>query len=309
MLFQNLCVYRLMKGWSITTELLTEQLSHRPFTACGDADATSCGWVSPRPNGPLVHSVNGQLLIAMKSELKKVPASAVKTEANARAARILEQEGRQVGRKEMRDIKEAAALALIPRAFPAPKTTLAWIDPENGWLVIDASTGSRAEELLELLRRSVSPLPSISLWKTVMSPSAAMTLWVSGSEAPPDFTVDQDLELCSAEKAIVKYVSHNLDSEDVRKHIVEGKVATKLGLTWRDRISFVFTDTLLFKHLSFLDILKEENQNDADNEEERFDLDFTLMSGELARLLAAVHGALGGDLPLDGSQDAAASQP
>ena len=66
-------------------------------------------------------------------------------------------------------------------------------------------------------------------------------------------------------------------------------------MTWNDRISFILDEKLRIKRLSFLDILKEENDGLADNEAERLDLDFTLMTGELARLFDDLLAALGGE--------------
>ena len=74
-------------------------------------------------------------------------------------------------------------------------------------------------------------------------------------------------------------------------------MVTRLGMTWGDKISFVLDDKLQIKRLSFLDILKESSEGQAENEDERFDLDFALMSGELARLLDDLVEALGGELP------------
>jgi recombination associated protein RdgC len=66
-------------------------------------------------------------------------------------------------------------------------------------------------------------------------------------------------------------------------------------MTWNDRISFQFGESGAIKRVAFLDVLKEENETDATNEDERFDLDFTLMSGELARLFADLVDAIGGE--------------
>ena len=43
-----------------------------------------------------------------------------------------------------------------------------------------------------------------------------------------------------------------------------------------------------------MDILKE-NSEQGDNADEQFDIDFTLMTGEVAKLLADVVEALGGE--------------
>jgi recombination associated protein RdgC len=67
-------------------------------------------------------------------------------------------------------------------------------------------------------------------------------------------------------------------------------------MTWADRVSFVLTEALAVKRVAPLDVLKDENDASTRNEDERFDADFALMSGELNRLLAALVEALGGEL-------------
>jgi recombination associated protein RdgC len=52
---------------------------------------------------------------------------------------------------------------------------------------------------------------------------------------------------------------------------------------------------LQIKRLDFLDIIKEESTALADSADEMFDLDFTLMSGELNRMLTDLTEALGGE--------------
>ena len=65
-------------------------------------------------------------------------------------------------------------------------------------------------------------------------------------------------------------------------------------MSWAERISFVLTEKLQIKRLGFLDIIREQADS-VDNADEQFDLDFTLMSGEAARLLDDLLLALGGE--------------
>jgi recombination associated protein RdgC len=302
MWFKNLQIYRLPKNWASNTNKLEEQLSHLTLQSCSASDAQSIGWVAPCESGTLVHAVNNQWLLALGAEQKLLPASVVKQFANDKAKAIEESEGRKVGRKEMRELREQMTLELLPRAFIRQRRTFGWIDPVNGWLVVDAAAPAKAEEFLEHLRKSVDGLPA-KLVKVEQSPSAAMTGWVAGGEAPSHFTIDQDLELRSAEKATVRYAKHPLEGEEIRQHIAAGKVVTRLAMTWGDRISFVLNENLQIKRLAFLDILKEQADSQAENTDERFDLDFVLMTGEVARLLDDMLEALGGEL----SQEQAAA--
>jgi len=298
MWFRNLQLYRLPKNWSSDLSQLEEDLSTLTLQPCSASDLQSVGWVSPRAGGALLHAVNRQWLLALGAEQKLLPASVVKQFANDRAKTIEETEGRRIGRKEMRDLRESMTAELLPRAFVRRRTTFGWIDPINGWLVIDAASPVKAEEFLEHLRKSVAGLPA-KLLQVTQSPSAAMTGWMADGEAPSPFTLDQDLELRSAEKATVRYVKHTLEGEEIRQHIADGKVVTRLALTWGDRISFLLNENLQIKRLSFLDILKEQADGQAENEDERFDIDFTLMTGEVARLLDDLLKALGGELVKD----------
>jgi recombination associated protein RdgC len=81
----------------------------------------------------------------------------------------------------------------------------------------------------------------------------------------------------------------------VRRHIAAGKQCTRLAMTWSDRVSFVLTESLAVKRVAPLDVLKENADSTMQNDDERFDGDFALMTGELAKLIADLVQALGGE--------------
>jgi recombination associated protein RdgC len=216
--------------------------------------------------------------------------------AKDRIVEFEQQQGYSPSRKQAREIKERVAEELLPRAFARRRTTYVWIDPAHGWLAIDAASAAKADEVLEMLNKCITDLP-LSPLRTERSPAAAMTEWLTTSEAPSGFSIDRDCELRSPveENATVRYVRHPLDAEEISKHITAGKQPTRLALTWDDRVSLVLTDRLEIKRLAFLDILKEEAEASAETADEQFDADFALMTGELARLLPAIVAALGGE--------------
>ena len=296
MWFKNIQLYRLPKNWEKELVELEDQLSKLTLQPCNASDAQSIGWIPSREGGALVHSVNGQWLLALGAEQKLLPTSVVRQFANDRAKEIEEAQGRRVGRKEMRELREAMTLELLPRAFVRRRTTYGWIDPVHGWLAVDASSPAKAEEFLECLHKVVEGLPLRPV-KVMQSTIAAMTGWVAEGDIPGAFTIDQDLELRSTENATVRYAKHALDGDEIRHHISNGKQVTRLAMTWNDRVSFVLNDALQIKRLGFLDILQEEADGLAENEDERLDLDFTLMSGELAKLFDDLMEVLGGEMP------------
>lgn len=292
MFFKNIIFYRMEAASNL--EAFFGALAALPLNPCGTTDLQSIGWVSPCGDGSFVRSVNGKHLIALGVEQKILPASVVKQFADDKAKEIEESQGRKVGRKELRELRESATIELLPRAFVRRRTTFGYLDQANGFIVINASTPAKAEEFLGYLRKTIEAIPA-SLVKVNKTPSQAMTAWVSTGDAPAGFTIDQDLRLQSPEKAQVTYSKHTLEGDDIRHQIEEGKVATKLALTWGEKISFVLTESLSLKRVYFLDILKEQNEQQAENKEELFDLDFALMAGEMAILLSDLLAALGGE--------------
>lgn len=297
MWFKNLQVYRLPAPAAITAAQLEKDLAAHAFQPCSSLEMQSQGWASPRENGELVYTINKQILLLLGTEKKLLPTSVINQVAKAKAAEIEEQQGFKPGRKQMKELKEQVADELLPRAFSIRRNTWVWIDPVNGWLVVDAASPAKADEVLKLLFKSVDKLPLEAL-HVAQSPVAAMTDWLVADQAPSGFTVDQDTELraTTESKATVRYVRHTLEADDVRRHIEAGKQCTRLAMTWSDRISFVLTESLTIKRITPLDVIKEESDTSAQNEEERFDADITLMTGELSKMLVDLVQALGGEM-------------
>jgi recombination associated protein RdgC len=128
-----------------------------------------------------------------------------------------------------------------------------------------------------------------------MSPQAAMSSWLLEQEPPACLTVDRECELKAADesKAVVRYVRHALDTEEVKQHIAAGKLPTRLALTWDSRVSFVLTEALQLKKLTFLDSVFEGTSSEKD---EGFDADVAIATGELRKLLPDLLEALGGEV-------------
>lgn len=296
MWFRNARIYRLSPSFSMSAAQIAEHLNRYAFRPGNSSEMQSIGWLPPRENGGLVHAIGDQFLIALRAEVKLLPASVINQAAKARAAEAEEQQGYKPGRRQMKEIKEQITDELLPKAFSVYRDTRAWIDAKNRWLVIDAAASARADELLGLLAKSIDPFPVESLYVT-QSPAAAMTQWLAEDEAPPNLSIDQDTELrASGESgAAVRFVKHSIDPDDVRRHIGSGKQCTRLALTWADRVSFVLTESLDLKRLAPLDVIKENSDAMSQNDAEQFDSDFTLMAGEMAKLLADLVDALGGE--------------
>ncbi len=297
MFFKNAQVYRLAKDWGMTAEGLEEQLAKKAFHPCGSQDMESRGWVSPNKTESLVAAVGGQWLVALGFESRILPGAVVKQEAEERAQLIAEQQGFKPGKKQMKEIKEAVLQELLPRAFTKRSTMYAWIDPVGGWLVVDASSLSRAEDVVETLRHTLESFP-LTLLRTERSPVSAMADWLAAGEAPEGFTLDSDFSLksVSEDKAEASFKRHGLESAHVKDHLEAGKLPTRLAMTFDDRVSFVLTDKGEVKRIDLLDVAKESLEGKDEDAEALFQAEFALMAGELSRLFESLVDALGGEL-------------
>jgi recombination associated protein RdgC len=306
MWLKNLTLYRLPENWPVRSGTLEKKLAAQPLAPCPALQMESRGWTPPRPEGEFVHQQANHWLIALGVEQKLLPGSVVKQAAEERAGKLAKKQAHPVGRKQMRDLREQVLTELMPRALARRRITHGWIDRDHSLLAVDAAADPRAELFVETLRRAEDGSQVLRI-ETNRSPASAMAEWLSKGDAPGKFSIDQDLELRAPDssKATVRYSRHALEGRDIRDHLAAGKAPVRLGLTWNDRISFVLTDTLQVKRIAFLDILKREdgdyegsNPEDGDSkigEEEKFEIDFSLMTGELSLMLIDLVKALGGE--------------
>ena len=288
-------VYRLPADWSASLEQVEQGLEKGRFVECGATQMKSLGWVAPRgvQHGVLAESVGGQWLLKLMMESKLVPAAVVKRALEQRVGKIAQETGRKPGKKETRDIKDELLLELLPKAFTKQDTVLVWIDPARQLLVTNAGSQGKADVVMTAL---VEVLPGFAptLLQTEASASASMSQWLASGEPPAAFSIDRECELKAADesRATVRYARHQLDIDEVRSHIGAGKLPTKLALSWNGRVSFMLTDAMQLKRISFLDVVFE---GVAENDD-AFDADAAIATGELSRLIPDLVDALGGEL-------------
>jgi recombination associated protein RdgC len=297
MWFKNLAIYRLPADWSLSAAALEEQLGRHPLQPCSPLQMMSRGWVVPATTERLLHTVNGQHLLALGVEQKLLPASIIREETAKRAKELAQSQGFPAGKRQLRDLKMRVTEELRSRALSKRRTTRAWIDPGNGWFVVDAASPGRAEEVIETLRDTLGSFAVLAL-DTVRTPHTSMAAWLTHGAAPGRFTLEEELELQAPNeaKSTVRYTRHPLDIREIRAHLSAGKYPTRLGLTWSERIAFLLTDKLQVKRLQFLELQKEDSGDGQEvDPAEQLDIDFTVMTGELAKLLADLVDVLGGE--------------
>jgi len=296
MWFKQLSFYRLTPESLHANEKLAAALEKNPFQHCGGLDWFSQGWVAAASHleSPVFSARDCQLL-SLKREDKVLPAGVIRDFVELKVQEIEEKELRKIGRKEKLALKEQITDDLLPRAFVRTHRTTAYLDCRRGWMMVDSGTASKAEALLSKLREALPPFPA-ALPRTKLAPHTAMTDWLAAGEAPYGFELDADCELKDGSEngAVIRCTRMDLTAEEIRQHIATGKLVTRIGLIWQEKIRFQLTDALQLKRIQFLDVLQEEASQAGDDRESLFEATFTLMSEELGELVDALIEALGG---------------
>lgn len=289
MWFKNLAVYRFSEPFTLAAEDLEQKLQQHPFHPCGSHDEFSFGWTSPlgRASDALVHANNGFMMVCAKKEEKVVPASVINEMLQDKISEIEEREARKLPQKERSRVKDELIFELLPRAFSFSRKTYAYIDTQGGWMVVDAASAKKAEDLLSELRKALGSLPVVPMTAT-SKPADVMTQWLVSNTSPKDFVVEDECELRSPEEegAIIRCKRHDLALPEIKNHLDSGKQVIKLALSWAERLSFVLDESLSVKRLKFLDLIQDQVADiEAVDEVEQFDADFSIMTAELAQFL------------------------
>jgi recombination associated protein RdgC len=298
-MFKNAFVYRIEHWSPPTLRDMEDRLSGARFVECGASQPESAGWVAPRgnPNAPLAESIGGQVVFKLCTETKAVPGGVVKTQVNTELDKIEKDTGRRPKGKRAKEVKEAVVHALLPRAFPKRSDTLVWLDHEAQLVWVGAGSAKKADAVVTRLIELLGGGLKLALLQTQLAPATAMATWLADKEAPPGFTTDRECELKQpdSEKASVRYARHTLDIDEVGEHIKQGKLPTRLAMTWNSRVSFILTESLTLKKIELLDVVLENAPQKAGKDDDGgFDADVALSTGELRLMIPDLINALGG---------------
>lgn len=299
MWFKNLAIFRFTEPFALTAAEFEEKLQLRPFHPCSAQQDSSSGWTPPlgRHSQQLVHSADGFMMFCMQKEEKVLPTAVVNELMLERTQEIEDREARKLAKKERATIKDDIIFELLPKAFAFSRKTFAYIDSKHGWLIVDAASAKKAEDLLALLRKCLESLPVI-IPTTREKPSTIMTEWLFTGETPSDIVIEDECELHAPgeEGGIVRCKRHDLGLPEIKNHLDNGKLVIKLALTWADRLAFVIDEHLAVKRLRFLDLIQEQVQDtDTSDSAQLFDAEFSIMTLELAAFLPRLLELFGGE--------------
>ena len=288
MWFRNLTLFRFSAAVVKSLKSLEEDLSEKRLRPCGPIELATRGFISPygRAEETLLHRVGKCALLTMGSEDKLLPSSVINEELAVRLQKIAEKTGNRIGARERKHMKEEVLTDLLPRAFIRLSKRNAYLDMENGWLVVDTASRKAAEETVSQLREALGSFPATPM-AAEESPRALMTDWLALGKLPQGLSLSDECELRDPVEAgaVVRCRRQELETDEVREHLKSGKQVFQLGLVFEDRLSFTLGEDLVVRKLRFLDVVQDElGENEKENAIAELDAVVALMTLELQRL-------------------------
>lgn len=294
MFFRNLTLFRFPTSLDLSD--LDTHLADVQLKPVGPMDLSSRGFVSPfgRDAEALSHRIDDAIWLTVGGEDKLLPAAVVNDMLGKKLAAIEEKEGRKLGGRARKQLKEDLVHELLPRAFVRPSRTDAMLDLEHGLCVVDTSSRKNAETVVSEIRHALGSFPALPL-NAEIAPRSVLTGWIAGERLPEGLSLGEECEMKDAAEhgAIVKCQHQELQGDEIAKHLEAGKQVTRLALTLDDHVSFVLGEDLVIRKLKFLDGAVDQLES-TEREDVRAELDarFALMAGELKRLFAVLEPAL-----------------
>jgi len=296
MFFRNLTFFRFPVSLKKSFNTIDEALAECALKPVGPLEAMSRGFVSPfgRDQPALSHSVGPALWLTLGGEDRLLPSAVINDEVGKKLAQIEAQEGRKLGGRARKRLKEDVVHELLPRAFVRPSRLNASIDLAQGFVAVDTSSRKAAEGFVTELRHALGSFPALPL-NAELSPRAVLTGWIAGEALPTGFALGDECELKDPIDggAVVKCQRQELLGDEIRKHLESGKQVSRLALIFDDHVSFVLGEDLVVRKLKFLDGAVDQLENtERDSLNAELDARFALMSAELSRLFIAMESAL-----------------
>lgn len=288
MWFRNIQLFKLAKPIAYTPKALANQLESLAFSPCPATLPSSAGWVSPSDEeyAPLVHAINGCMLICLQAEDKILPATVVHQELKEQVKGIESTQRRKVSTKEKYTIKDGIYNTLLPKAFSKKSKIYAYFDIKNNWLILNTVNKGKTELFLNILKKS---LPNVAVvTPDLKKVSKIMTQWLLNGSYPNSMGLEKTcvLQDFNHQGRMIRCQQQDLSAHTVQALLKDGYEVSQLALSWQDQIQFILKDDFSLGSIRYQDAVLELAKEDTENKQERFDADFVIMAETLSKLIA-----------------------
>lgn len=296
MFFRNLTLFRMPAFKGLVFDGVQLALKTCALKPVGPSELMSRGFVPPMGQGgeAFFHLSGSALWVTLGGENRLLPSSVVNAELSKRIAAIEEREGRRMGGRARKRLKEDVVAELLPRALVKPSRLDAYLDLQRQFVVVDTASRKHAENLVSELRHALGSFPALPAAAEV-SMRGVLTGWLYGEPLPEGLALGDGCLLRDPVDggASARLQRQELGTDEIHKHLESGKQCTRLALVFRDHVSFELGEDLVLRKVRFLDgALESLDGTERDGLVAELDARFALMSLELGALLDVLEPAL-----------------
>lgn len=291
MWFKQIQYFHLKTSLPYQADYLHEALAGLIFEPCLPSLPVGMGFISPLEiddednEASLVHAANGYMMLCLQVEEKILPATVVRQALQERIKILEHTQKRKVPYKEKQALQADIIATLLPRAFSRLKQIYAYVDTKRDCLIINTV---HPKEIAYFLNSWKKVLPDHQLLLPDLKDlSYVLTDWVQNHNYPQSFAIEKAcvLQDPSQQSRTIRCQQQNLSAMPIQSLLTDGCQVKQLALTWQDRVSFNLTSEFLIRGLDFQDKLQSSDISDDETKQQRFDVDFVLMTQALAELM------------------------
>jgi len=287
MWFKQARIFELSKSIPYDAEWLEACLQPLVYTPCLPSFSASHGWapVIENEHGSLVHASNGYLLFCLQVEEKILPSTVIQQSVNEKIRSMEKKQGRKVSRKEKLDLKDEMTQTLLPRAFSKFSPVYAYIDTRKNQLVVNHHNAKRIEAFEKLFSRCCDEIKLRNIQTKKIA--YLLTQWLVNGGIPESFSIGEGCLLRDPDQQTRRIRCQNQDlfSNGLQSILKDNHEVVEITLHWQDRVIFNLTEDFHIKNIRYSDSLVDTAKNHpSENEEQRFDTNFYLMSETLSDL-------------------------
>lgn len=291
MWFKNIRIYRLSSPLTMDVNVLEKALAEFKFAPCTHQEAVRVGFsYALHPSIQCFsHHQAERWFFAVKRQEKVLPATVINEELQPKLEQAAHDAGRPLSKKEKQALKEELIQTLLPRAFSRSSLTQGYYDAKHQWLVINASSAAKAEELLSLLRKALGSVPALP-WLDQHKLHQQLQSWLQQQDLPAGFVLGSEVELKAPDEegAKVKFTNHLLSTEDVQVHL-QDKHVTRISVQANNGLQMIICDDGGIKQVKFPEyLLAQHDELGWDDIMQRLDADLLLMAESLNQALTAI---------------------
>lgn len=279
---KNLTIFRSSYGYTPELDKLDGNLSI--------PGKLGYSWKILREGLPYIR-VGDNILLTCELQKKLIPASVVNKELKIRSEKIQQDQDYKIGKKQLRDLKETILNEFYAKAFVTSKFINVWINLTCNFLCIETTSQTIADDVITRLIRDLGY--SGNYIETEVMPSELMRKIILADENTAPFSAGRSCVLeDTRDNKSIQYKNEELYTDEIRHYLSNGKAPQKLEIYFKGGSAIFTLDSgMVLSKISIPDIVQQSN--DFGTDEDYFDNEFTIRSGQCTKIIMALIETLG----------------